>query len=88
MGSSAGASATLPIGFRSSKGKVPSRKRFGTAKTRSSARRKRSAHTLKHDHRQPLIATDSMVLHELVPSLPMPSEVELNVLFAQIVVCI
>ena len=80
-----GSAATLPTSIRSSKRK---KKRFGTLKARSSTRsRKRAAHTTKNDHKQPLIATDSMVLHELVPSLPMPGEMELNILFAQIVVC-
>ena len=79
-------SATLPnISSRSSKQKL-SRRRFGTSKVRSSTRRK--LHTLKHDQKQPLIAKESMVLHELVPSVPMPGERELETLFAQIVVSV
>ena len=86
-GAFGGMSATLPLsrsGIRSSKGKSMKR-RFGTMKGRSSTKRKRNR-TARPEHKQPLIATDSMILHELVPSLPMPSEMELNVLFAQIVV--
>ncbi len=82
-----GVSATLPLsrsGIRSSQGKSMKR-RFGTMKGRSSTKRKRTR-TARPEHRQPLITTDSMVLHELIPSLPMPNEMELNVLFAQIVV--
>ncbi len=76
--------STLPANLRSSKRK---KKRFGTLKARSSTKsRKRAARPLKNDQRQPLITTDSMILHELVPSLPMPGEMELNILFAQIVV--
>jgi hypothetical protein len=33
-----------------------------------------------------LIASDNMVLHDMAPSTPMPSESELNMLFAQMVV--
>lgn len=47
-------------------------------------RRKRYA-----NQRQPLISTDSMILHELGAALPeMPSEFELNRMFAQMVVSV
>ena len=78
-------SATLPPVSGNSKRKSI-RKRIGrSVKEKSPRSRRRKVNTI-HDQRHPLISTDSMVLHELIPSIPMPGERELNALFAQIVV--
>lgn len=57
---------------RASRGKVPKKK-------------SKSYHGHGSQHR-PLISTDSMILHDFAPSIPMPNEPELNHLFAQMVV--
>ena len=79
-------SATLPTVSGGNSKRKSIRKRIGrSVKEKSPRSRRRKVNTI-HDQRHPLIATDSMVLHELIPSIPMPGERELNALFAQIVV--
>jgi hypothetical protein len=63
--------------------------RFKQQNIRKSGRFKKTrfkAPNTKRDHEEPsLIASDNMVLHDMAPSTPMPSESELNMLFAQMV---
>lgn len=49
-------------------------------------RRYRGRRSLRHPHHRPLVSTDSMILHELIPAQPMPSEQELNAKFTAMVV--
>ena len=62
-----------------------SRSRFKVMKKKLT-RRYRRPHSFRYPRHRPLVSTDSMVLHELVPSLPMPSEQELNLKFIAMVV--
>ena len=61
------------------------RSRFKVMRKKLS-RRYRRPHSFRYPRHRPLVSTDSMVLHELVPSLPMPSEQELNLKFIAMVV--
>lgn len=72
-------------GSGSASSSLTSRSRFKVMKKKLS-RRYRRQRSFRYTRHRPLVSTESMVLHELVPALPMPSEPELNAKFMLMVV--
>ena len=82
MGTSAGVGPAMPLSTRN---KLKALKNSRASRGKVPKKKSKSYHGHSSQHR-PLISTDSMMLHEFVPSIPMPNEPELNLLFAQMVV--